>query len=169
MSQFDRVPRVTPQADDHRGHVEAEEMSEGAVASSSVYDRAMEESRDYFDRRYAAMETLFADEHEAVGALIASARVGETLTHDGIRKALRILEEFDGVVELVEKAVTYFATHPEIAVDEAAAKTVDSTLRELEPENQMAQTRAAFAEGRSWYHTTPEGRERLQHLQEHHG
>ncbi len=131
-----------------------------------VEEAAMKEEQEHFEAQYEKLEKALAEKQAELTSLIERARDGEEVKGEEVEAALQIKGE-KGIAEALAKSVneigkTATVITPITEVVEALGIMVKD---ELSTATQGRIAQKEFAEKRSWYHTTEDGKTRLAEIE----
>lgn len=135
-------------------------LQEVAASDATVSEKAMDESRVYFEMRYRQMQETLRTHRTEILTLIKSVQGGKYPKVEDIMQALGL--ESMGVAEAILRFLQKEVTIANFLTPGQLLPILTNFLEEkFHPSAQMQEVQRLFSAGQGWYHTTAGGRARL--------
>lgn len=137
---------------------------ENEASTEEVRARAMEESRKYFEQQEKNVRSwlVSAECDDVLAALVDIAKTDRAMSLEELTHELGLPPEMEKWLPVMLEAVKQCQPISEIM---PAVKYIQQAiLEQANPSSQLAEAMSQFDASSSWYHTTDEGKKRLQQL-----
>lgn len=135
--------------------------SESDVIEKEIEDKAIEESRAYFEAKNKKIFDFIKDKEEDITGIIRTVKEGADATEDVVGGILQGDEDEIGIGFFKIVTETINACKP-IGELDSAFQVFDNMMRDkYSVAKQVQEAREDYRRGEGWYHTTRDGRDRL--------
>lgn len=124
-------------------------------------EKAMEESRAYFQQRFDKLLVVLEENEEGIADLLERVKEGEDIKLEDIQTTFKLEGEV-GMSEAIAKSIKECKPIVELVPAQELLKKL--VKEKLEPSRQLYEAQLAFDSGGSWYHTSDVGNAALQRI-----